>query len=226
MTGQYLQVTACGHFTRMPSHRMARARPMDYLLIWVLAGQGHAHRGDREAPARPGDLLLFEPGVAHHYWARRDDPWDILWVHFDGLAAGEHARALQAHGNWPLPLGLDNRLHARFEELIVAHSPGTAAAQHLSDCLLWGVLGLIHQQLAISQGAAPSRPAEPALRRLQDHVHAHLAEPMTLDDLARAAGVSIRQLTRLCRRVLDASPMQYVIQIGRASCRERVYCEV
>jgi transcriptional regulator GlxA family with amidase domain len=45
---------------------------------------------------------------------------------------------------------------------------------------------------------------------MQRHVHENLGRPMSVAELARAAGTSRRQLTRLCRRMLHTTPLGYV----------------
>lgn len=54
-------------------------------------------------------------------------------------------------------------------------------------------------------GVAQSRRC---LEALENHIAQHLAAPLSLDDLSRAAGVSPRTLQSLCLRKLGVSPME------------------
>lgn len=47
-------------------------------------------------------------------------------------------------------------------------------------------------------------------RRVLDHIHEHLHEPLLTGEVARAGGVSVRSLERLFRRELGITPSAYV----------------
>ncbi len=213
-----LQIHTCGHFSGQPDHYMARSQPTDHLLIWVLGGRGHAKVGRQSVQAQPGDLLVFPKGLPHAYGSSQTDPWDIVWVHFEGHNAGQFIRFFAQQGNLRLPLGLDTTLRDRFEELVLYHSGASADRQRLCDCLLWGLLGLIVHRLEL-QGQVIDERLPTLGRRLQKYVQAHLASPLHMDDLARVAGVSQRQATRLFHQLFRTSPMQYVLQqrVARAA---------
>ncbi|MEM9427813.1 MAG: AraC family transcriptional regulator [Pseudomonadota bacterium] len=59
------------------------------------------------------------------------------------------------------------------------------------------------------------------LRRVVDHIHAHLADDLSLAAMAREATLSEGQFTRAFRKATGASPLQYVIaaRLDRAALR-------
>jgi AraC-like DNA-binding protein len=74
---------------------------------------------------------------------------------------------------------------------------------------------LLHQpnclQKAEPRGAMPPAAADP-LARMQAYIAQRLGAPVSLLDLARAAGVSVRSLHTLCSERLQASPMAVLRQ--------------
>ncbi|MBM2619425.1 AraC family transcriptional regulator [Actinoplanes sp. LDG1-06] len=60
-------------------------------------------------------------------------------------------------------------------------------------------------------GPEPSTPA--AVRRAVAYVDAHAADPITLEDIAAAAGVGVRALQAGFRRHLDTTPMAYLFRV-------------
>lgn len=58
--------------------------------------------------------------------------------------------------------------------------------------------------------AADSNHRKRRLDRLHDYAMAHLGQPVTLTDLARAAALSERQLNTLCQTELGRSPMAWL----------------
>ncbi len=218
MLNSGLALHSCGHFSAQPEHSMARTKPVDHLLIWVLGGRGHAQAGGHKVQAQPGDLLVFPKGVSQAYGSDKADPWNIVWVHFDGRSAVDFMRFLGQQGKLRLRLGLDATLRDRFEELVLYHTGASPDRKRLCDCLLWGLLGLMRHRL--EQPVRHTDERLPTLGRgLQKYVQEHLARPIRMEDLARVAGLSQRQTTRLFQTLFRASPMQYVLQqrVARAA---------
>ncbi|QCW27098.1 helix-turn-helix transcriptional regulator [Lysobacter enzymogenes] len=58
---------------------------------------------------------------------------------------------------------------------------------------------------------APVRLAEPARRRIEDHIQAHLDRRITLDELAGLGGLSTHQLLIAFRHAFGLTPIQYVL---------------
>ena len=225
---QWLEVHSSGHFRDMPTHYAARDKSLDYLLIWLLGGRGFGESEGERVQAMPGHVLLFRKGPGHAYGSDPQQPWNILWVHFDGLAAGELVERVRALGDGAglrIDLGADPRLHDRFLELVGLPTGGAFEGQELRHCLLWSLLGLILDRLqrrsvAAARGIDPAADNQrlQAVYQLQTYIQQHLAEEIALPRLARAASMSVSQLGRLFRRLFRTSPIEYVIaqRVGRA----------
>ena len=54
-----------------------------YIINLTLRGQARAKAGDGFLLCRENDLLLFPPGVPHHYGRdEHSEYWDHLWIYF------------------------------------------------------------------------------------------------------------------------------------------------
>jgi AraC-like DNA-binding protein len=78
------------------------------------------------------------------------------------------------------------------------------------------VAGLLNAQPhnyseALRDGHGPLRPR--TLRRAQEHVHANFTAPLTVTDLAAAAGCSARRIQEAFSEHLNVSPMTYLRNI-------------
>jgi AraC-like DNA-binding protein len=56
-------------------------------------------------------------------------------------------------------------------------------------------------------------PRQAKLRAAVEHVHAHAEEPITVADLARIAGLSVRSVQEAFRRMFGVSPLTYLRQV-------------
>lgn len=188
---------------------MHRPRAEDYLIIWVMGGAGFAETEGRRVVVGPGVLLTFAKGEAHSYGSDQRRPWDIVWLHFDGPAAADLFAEIRGGRVGPdQPLALDPLLQERFLELVSTRAVNTPPHRRLADRLAWGLLGLIAHRLSVP---AMARSALGPIAAVQQHIHDHLADPLTVEDLARVARTSPRHLSRLMKQMLGRSPMGYVI---------------
>jgi AraC-like DNA-binding protein len=211
MFDEYLHLNSSGHFINQPDHFCERARPMDYLFIWVLAGKGFAETENHRANVRPGHLLTFRPGKPHAYGSDKTDPWDIVWVHFTGSLAVKFFRATRRIGQPHIELGLDAELRDRWLELVIAHSAHRAEFAVRCDTGLCALLGLIlHRLQQRARSTATTTPLD--THRLQSFIHEHLAEPISVEQLAREASLSVPHFNRLFKQQFAVSPIYYVIQ--------------
>lgn len=211
-----LKVFHVGHFHHFPDHLTERDDPKDHLIIWVIGGRGWARSEKRVVDAQTGSLLLFEKGVPHGYGSDRQQPWDILWSHFNGSEAVAYLNALREAGGDMLRvrLGLDEVIRQRWMEmLVIQETSGPAFCSHL----LHGALGLMIRRLQLLQ-LHPAPAQLEMIQRLQRWIGEHLSEPISVEQLAKVACTSPRQLSRLFAQAVNSSPMRYVIdqRIARA----------
>lgn len=214
-----LRLLRSGHFVNQPDHYTARRRPEDFLLIWVVAGEGHGETEGVHRIVHPGQVLSFAKGQPHVYGSCTDDPWEIYWAHFDGPLGAKFFSDIRTFSTPQQNIGLDATLRELFEHLLVAQpnpNPGHAEAlQHpnaAADGLLHAILGRMLHLLDIRRHH-PNPPNDTALdtTELRRFIRQHLDQPMNLDDLAEHTNLSVTHFSRLFRQHFGVSPMHYVI---------------
>lgn len=206
-----LSIVSCQQFIRISDHFMQRSQPDSHLFIWVVGGRGFAQTQGQRCDVGAGSLLTFRRGDSHAYGSDPHDPWSILWFHFDGPASQEVVREVRgAMGRVVLPLALDEPLRERWLEMIATFHTPSPGGPSLANYLLWGVIGLIRHRLSVGPAGQHSAVWQ-VTQVVQRYVRNHLPEPMRVEDLARAARLSPRQLTRIMRETMGCSPMAYVI---------------
>ena len=55
------------------------------LLHYVVRGKGIFRRGKREYALQAGEIFVIRPGEVTYYEADMRDPWEYMWVAFDGF---------------------------------------------------------------------------------------------------------------------------------------------
>jgi AraC-like DNA-binding protein len=74
--------------------------------------------------------------------------------------------------------------------------------------------------MGVDYTAGPGRSAPATVRRAVAYIDAHAADPITLEDIAAAAGVKVRGLQAAFARHRDSSPMAYLRRV-RMQCVHR-----
>jgi AraC-like DNA-binding protein len=172
--------------------------------LWQLhlySYSGTLEFGGVSHPIRPGHVSLVPPDteVHFHYDAPR---CEHLYAHFRLPGDGER-RGLPAMQDAGTEAAV---LSGLLRQTVAAstQSPARASAE------LWTVLWRT-TTLTRAAGNSPD-PRHPALRTAMAHIEEHLAGPLSIPAIARAAGVSHTHLTRLFREDTGSTVVGYIRQ--------------
>ena len=95
----------------------------------------------------------------------------------------------------------------------------------LEDALISVVLGLTHDQSSRLADEAPHAVAPWMVRRAEDYMAAHAADPITLSDLVAACGCSRSALFHAFKSSRGYSPMQFLASRRLALVHKRLIRE-
>lgn len=193
-----------------------------YHVNLSLSGSVVALAGDREVVVQPGWASVHSAGQPH---VLRVTPGsELIGLKLSrGLVEGELAALLGRPVTEPVRLAAPFDLRSApgrswlsLAQLVLAEMsrPGLLdGALIQKQYVRTLVAGLLTAQPhnysdALQHGHAPLRPR--TLRRAQEYVHANFAAPITVTDMALAAGSSVRRMQEAFAEHLDTSPMTYL----------------
>jgi AraC-like DNA-binding protein len=180
------------------------------------------------AMANPGDRELLVPGpggtatlgICVDRRLIEQSLAALLGRPLDGPVQFDFAFDLSLAANAGLRLVVDNMLGQFDSDHYVLQHPATRLAQMRSFVVN---LLLTHRHNfsdALTESSTPLRPRP--LRRTLDHIQAHLAEQMTLADLALAAGCSARTVNDAFCEHLSVTPMVHIRRLRLDKVREEL----
>ena len=191
-------------------------------LTWIEHGSGLRFVGDSVEPFDAGDLVLVGPQLAHA-WMGRPAPGDAP-AGFRAVVL-QFAPGLVEDPRWPELRALRPLLaHARqglafpagaARDRIAAALAAMPAQSGLARLASWL---LLMQEIAAHEGHARSLSVKEAaevapddrIERLLAWLHAHLAEPIRIDQAAAQVHVSPAALPRFFRRETGKTLMGYL----------------
>ena len=185
----------------------------DWLLLNTMAGSGRIGvAGQPELITGPGDVVIIQPGVPHDYGtasAVEGQPrWSLQFVHF-------HPRAeWLGWFDWPQPLPGVLRVHTagdprrRVREALAAAD--TYGRSDLRQATMFAVNAVEAALLWCTTSNPTAGQLDPRVLAAMETIASSLAQPLTVADLARRAGLSPSRFAHLFTEQAGLSPMRYL----------------
>ena len=201
---RHAQVTAyhCSRQIREHGYVLEPRTMRDWNFIYLIEGAVTWVVGGTPTTLAPGDLVVVPPGVPHH--AHGPGRIRIGSLHLTAALPGgrDLFEAVSAPPLLSVPPGarLDLLLRLAADEFDRDPQPSQMPA--------WCALVLREWLLANAAAGRLDRAIDPLVAELLAFLEQHLAEDLTLADLAQRAGFTPQHLNRLFRRHLGATPLQ------------------
>jgi AraC-like DNA-binding protein len=194
-----------------------------FLLSLARRGTGHFLIGGEVLPVSPTQGVFQSPDMGARYVT--GDDFETLTVGFDRQALEAELRALLG-----IQVGKPLQLEARFGgttgggadimrllSFMVSEldRPSSVNASrfvlaHLQNALTTALLlGQPHTYSHLLQRPPPD-PSSACVREVEAYIDAHIHEPITMADLGRAAGVSVRSIHYAFQKHRDYSPTEFI----------------
>jgi AraC-like DNA-binding protein len=197
---------------------------LDYLLVYIVSGNGHFSVGDDAFDVGPGDLIWIPPGVLHEMRGVSATMF-VAYLHFDLVHDAERSPLVRSGARYPP--GPHPDMHPAWTAqpiagwtglLPVVNGPAIyalmrqAIAEHRGARRALRVSGLMLEILAeiatgLSAPAANAGAHWPAMRRAAERI---VAKPEALDlkSLAADARLSETHFRKLFRETHGESPRE------------------
>lgn len=214
-TYHFPNVQVSGHFSKAFGYETVRSEgTRDWLLTYTLKGKGGFQIGDVDFMCQSGDIIILKPGTPHHYYTRREEVWDFLWVHFiprldwkPWLQLPERDTGLLSiHANQP---ALQNRLTTAFFRLIEDNQPFNRISRELALNALEEIILLIYQK----SNPSYNHIRDPRIQDIVEYLTHHYNQHHSIAELAKMACLSPSRLAHLFKQEVGQSIIEMLITI-------------
>lgn len=189
------RLVGAGHIRPDPAWALKAHSHTFHEIIAPVRGRIHVGIRGQEVTAGAGELLFYRAGEAHSERSDRKDPVETYFVAFEhpALDGPMPVRLHDTRGRVPLMISwLGQESHP-------AGKLQSAAALSLLEAVVTETLRLANE-----------REASPLVAGIREFARAHLAEKLTLDDLADHAGMDKFRFVRAFRESAGRTPMRDV----------------
>ncbi|WP_250536511.1 anthranilate 1,2-dioxygenase regulatory protein AndR [Caballeronia sp. AZ10_KS36] len=200
-----------------------------YLLMFCLRGHAQVRTLNATLDVDQHNAVLCAPGHPFDAWLSPDCEQFVLRMDADVFRKASHdAGALLSPR-----LSIDSpALRGWMQQLrALTGSPALLESARSNGQIAGHMEALLIDLLTCSLPSAPVAPITPVtpvthaalapafVKRAEEFVRAHAGEPLQLDDIARAAGVSPRTLRERFQNARGMSPMQFVRKVRMEQAR-------
>lgn len=203
----YLQ--ECGHLRAGSDHHTSRQNLQSFLFAMVLEGRGTLMYNGQNMQLQSGDCFFIDCRAPHAYQSDPDEPWELMWVHFNGCTTEEYYKLFISQ----MPPVFRPVSNAKFvsllQELLRLNAETYADTEILTAGLLANLLTMLLTVNSISEEDDTALQAK--LKTILAYVDANFTADITLDDLSHRFYISKYYLTREFKRAYGETIFQHII---------------
>lgn len=206
VSARYLAVNRCSrqvHPRDRGSYRPKGRR--DYHILYITRGCCYLEEQGEEWTAAAGNLILYRPGEAQHYWFRGRDGSVSFYVHFSGTGCEELLDRL-ALKERITRVGESPVLQGLFEQMTEAFFGSGPFCDDQCAALLYEFLVMAGQEAAA--GGGTDRILD-ICRRMQTD----FAENHPIREYAELCGLSESRFSHRFRERIGQSPKSYLLEL-------------
>ncbi|EDY82889.1 transcriptional regulator, AraC family protein [Verrucomicrobiia bacterium DG1235] len=212
-----------GHYPEARNHLVKRDQGCpNHILIYCIGGQGwYSLNGEKRIPVQAGQAILIPAKSPHAYGSTEGQSWRLYWIHFSGTEADGLFNFLSdERTNALIYLPHHASIITAFEDAIRwtqrEHSKSVLHAFAGSCSRLLGI---------IAEGKRPNssraRFVEERVRSTITRMRETLRSPLSLEQLASEACLSVPHYSALFKKQTSSSPIQMYSQM-----RIQLACEL
>ena len=178
------------------------------VLQYTISGAGNLRYGNRSYRIHPGEVMLVVIPHAHRYWVENGGRWEFFWISMHG------AEALRIHREVLAAAGPVFKVKAETIETLASCTYQLATDRETSparaSAIAYEALMALYDDVFGPHPIDQEQNSE--LRRVIEHIGAHLHLPLAVSELAQLSGMSRAHFSRVFAQQQGVPPAQFVLQ--------------
>lgn len=180
-----------------------------YLIHYVVGGKGTYTVNNTVYPLQAGDVFLAKPSQLITYSADEDNPWEYYWVGFNGACANKLVLQLPFWEGSPVHhcQNTENVQQALLN-IFLSRGPDAHCEALMVGYLYLFIAELMREAMALEPHHT-NTSAQYVLSAIK-YIQFNYSHDISIDDIAKAVGVSRSHLYRVFMSNAGQSPIDYL----------------
>lgn len=199
-----------------PGHAFGPFRRSHYLFHYIIAGSGTLVATDETGKQTTyrlgqGEGFMIFPGQTNTYHADMDDPWEYIWVEFDGIRVKESLSLVGLAESSPVYRTEQDELRGAMEQemrFLVDHQDASAF-QLIGHTYLF--LDYLLRSVLTQRPMTTNKLQDLYIREAMTYIEQNYQNGITVEDIARQTGLNRSYFGKIFKSATDKSPQQYLI---------------
>ena len=214
----YLYVQEVGSLKSLRPHISSRQNLHSYLFFLVTSGNGTLSYQGNTFTLRQGDCAWIDCATPYAHESNRLSPWELKWVHFDGISAQDFYQAFLSQGSENVfSPGNPALFNECLSSLLALYKKNAShrelfAHKYLTDLCTFCFSESKSKTLLFS--------SESKLLDIREYLYSHYAEKISLDDLASLFFISKYHLVREYGKHFGITPASDLINCRISHAKE------
>lgn len=205
-----------GRETCTPAHSYGPATRNHYLFHYILSGSGTLMADDSNGNyqtyhLKKGQAFMIFPKQINTYVADKDDPWEYIWLEFDGLRVKEALELASFSKDNPIYRTYKNDLREQMmnEMLYIVHSKNATPFHLIGHLyLFFDLLTRSAAPLAVPKG---SKLRDFYIREAISFIEQNFQNDITVEDIASACSLNRSYFGKIFHDAVGKSPQQFLL---------------
>ncbi|WP_183561003.1 AraC family transcriptional regulator [Mucilaginibacter sp. SP1R1] len=210
-----IYITNVGYFPKASFHYRERRKGCeDNILIYCLQGKGHYIIDNKRYEVHTNQFIILPATDKYmRYWADKDDPWTIYWVHYTGDNINALNKSLNLSINrGPIQIPFNEKAieiwQTIFQTLEMGYS--TENLCNASFCLYHLVATFLFPQRHIQHDKEHDGDI---ITKTINNMRGNLSKKLTVEDMAVKHSLSVSHFSNIFRKATGMPPIDYFIHL-------------
>ncbi len=209
-----LYMNYCGSSACEPDHSFGPAMRDHYVLHYILSGKGVLTIGNKKYELSENQGFLLCPGVISRYKADHKEPWEYVWVGFNGLNAATYLKHACLNEEEPVfSYDRDSALKDCMLEMVNTNDTYKFAPRLKLQSLLYLLFSILVENTAEKTGSESIPLQQTYIQKAISYIQMnYMEESLTVSALADYVGLDRSYLCSLFKKYLNTPPRSYISQ--------------
>ncbi|MBO5448287.1 MAG: helix-turn-helix domain-containing protein [Ruminococcus sp.] len=201
----FFYVQEAGYINAPDSTATERENLSSFLIVLVLSGSGVLEYDGRSYTLKEGNAFFIDCTKKHLYKADEKNPWEILWVHFNGATSREYFDYFYSRSAAVFVPENSFSMENSLRNIIEINEAAAANSAVRSSLLIVSLLTGILESVAFSREPVPE-----TAKALKRYLSGSFTRKITLEQLSEQFGLSKYHLEREFKKCCGITIFDYI----------------